>query len=318
MVYLHSLEVSILKTIAYFDVFQYPLTPEEIIFFLDQPATIKEVRPALKHLTETKQLRQFNNFYTSVNDDSIFLRRLEGNKLAATFIKKAKKVASFLAWLPYIKGIAISGSLSKNFADEQSDLDFFIITTANRLWIVRALYTILFKIASIIHIKDWFCLNYFIDEHALEIQERNLFTAIEIATLMPLKGRKTFEKFFRSNAWVDEYLPNYEPVFNQLHDKPYTITRKITEWLLNFKAGNILDNKLLSLFKKHFRKLLLQNIKSEKGITIGAFEATKHACKPMPQYFQPAILQKFQERYFMMREKYYKSLADGNSILQNN
>jgi predicted nucleotidyltransferase len=52
--------------------------------------------------------------------------------LAVKHIKKAKAVAKFLSWFPYIRGIAISGSLSKNFADENSDLDFFIITAANR------------------------------------------------------------------------------------------------------------------------------------------------------------------------------------------
>jgi len=142
---MHSLEISILKTVSYFDVFSYPLTSREIIFFLDQAAVEKDINIAIDYLVETEHLFQLDNFYSIRNEPNIAARRIHGNMLAVKHIKKAKAVAKFLLWFPYIRGIAISGSLSKNFADENSDLDFFIITAANRLWIVRMLYSFLFK-----------------------------------------------------------------------------------------------------------------------------------------------------------------------------
>src|SRR6478735_4033984 len=112
---MHSLEISILKTVSYFDVFAYPLTSNEIIYFLDQPATEREIYPALEYLVNTKHLWQFDNFYSIRNEIAMATRRVHGNMLAAKHIKSAIAVAKFLSLLPYIRGIAISGSLSKNF-----------------------------------------------------------------------------------------------------------------------------------------------------------------------------------------------------------
>jgi hypothetical protein len=311
---MHSLEISILKTVSYFDVFAYPLTSNEIIYFLDQPATEREISPALEYLVNTKHLWQFDNFYSIRNEIALATRRVHGNMLAAKHIKNAIAVAKFISWLPYIRGIAISGSLSKNFADENSDLDFFIITAANRLWVVRILYSMLFKIATIARIKHWFCLNYFIDELGLEIKEHNLFTAVEIATLMPLKGEAVFKDFFHTNNWVYQYLPNHKSCYTYLEDTSPAIPKRIAEWTMNFEAGNKLDNKLHSFFKKRFQRILSENKLSEKGLTIGSFEADKHACKPLPQYFQPVILEKFQERFINSKDKYYSELVDEKNI----
>jgi hypothetical protein len=66
--------------------------------------------------------------------------------------------------------------------------------------------------AAAARVKNWFCLNYFIDEEKLQIKEQNIFTAVEVATLMPLKGRTVFKDFFQANDWVYQYLPNHNPI----------------------------------------------------------------------------------------------------------
>jgi hypothetical protein len=42
-------------------------------------------------------------------------------------------------WLPWVSGVAITGSLAMNNADEHADADVMIITENNRLWLVRPL-----------------------------------------------------------------------------------------------------------------------------------------------------------------------------------
>ena len=263
-------------------------------------------------------LYQLNDFYSIRNDAALIERRLNGNKLAAAHMKKAQSVARLLFWLPYVRGIAISGSLSKNFADENSDLDFFIITAANRLWIVRILYSILYKFASIAGVKHWFCLNYFVDELGLEIKERNIFTAVELSTLMPVKGADVFRSFFRVNNWVEKYLPNHIPNYSCLKEKSPGLFKRFAEWTMNFDYGNMVDNKLQAIFQKRFERQTTANKKSEKGLTIGAYEAGKHICKPLPEYFQPMILKKFEERFKAVEQKYHAQLTSQEKILVSN
>jgi hypothetical protein len=312
---MHSLEISILKAVTYFDVFSYPLTLSEINFFLDQSAAKEEISSAVENLVKTEDLWQFNDFYSIRNDAKLSIRRIEGNELARKYIKKARSVAKFLSWFPYIRGIAISGSLSKNFADKDSDLDFFIITKANRLWIVRILFSILCKIAYVAGITKWFCLNYFIDESHLNISERNIYTAIEISTLMPLKGKAFFMDFFKANDWVNQYLPNYVPNYIWLKDASPIMLKRIIEWTLNAEHGNKLDNRLQLIFKKRFERFLAKNIILETGFTVGSYEVTKHVCKPIPQYFQPVILAKFHERFTLAKDKYYDGIINTERIL---
>jgi hypothetical protein len=233
-------------------------------------------------------------------------------------MRVARKIGRFLSRFPYVRAIGISGSLSKNFADEKSDLDFFVITAANRLWIVRILYSLLYKIASPAGLKNWFCLNYFIDELDLEINEHNLFTAVELSTLMPLKGAHVFRNFFHSNRWVCEYIPNYTPNYTYLKDTPPNFLKRLAEWVLNSSFGDRLDDKILSFFKKRFERQTAENKVSEKGLTIGAYKAEKHACKPLPQYFQPIILIKFEERFKLTEEKYREQLLSKEKILASN
>ena len=100
---------------------------------------------------------------------------------------KALRNARLIFHFPFTRAIMISGSLSKNYADEASDVDYFIIVKPGRLWIARTLL-IIYKRIFLMNSKKYFCVNYFIDEDHLEIEEKNLFTAVELTTLIPIHG----------------------------------------------------------------------------------------------------------------------------------
>ena len=126
-------EQSIVKALAYFDIFNYPLTQEEIYNFLDQSVEMEVVMATLFQLVEEKRIFRLGSFYSLQPDPALRTRRTAGNHKAEILLKKAYRVGGFLYQFPFVRGIGISGSLSKNFADQQTDIDFFIITRTNRL-----------------------------------------------------------------------------------------------------------------------------------------------------------------------------------------
>jgi len=303
--YMVQLRESILKVVAYFDLFNYPITLEEIRHFLDQPVRGDVLPAALEFLLDKQLLWQHDQYYSCKNDPQLVERRKQGNHMAVEQLKKAMRMSRILAWFPYVRGVGISGSLSKNFAYKGSDLDFFIITAANRLWIARSIQHLCFRPLVWLGLRHLCCLNYYIDEEALIIEERNVFTAVEVVTLLPTEGNDIFHKFFSSNEWISKYLPNsqFRPIPE--NEIAFPLLKRSIEWLFNNSVGERIDNWLQGYFYERWTKLFKRNILSPtKGFISGAYVASKHVSKPLPHQFQQKILTRYQENVNTIKAKY--------------
>ena len=76
-------------------------------------------------------------------------------------------------------------------------------------------------------------MNYYVDENGLEIKEKNIYTATEIATLLPLRGSKSFEELFLCNSWSKFFLPNHTMKISYTKETETGVLKKTVEWLLN-------------------------------------------------------------------------------------
>lgn len=286
---------NILATLAYFDIFKYPLTGGEIYLFLKNKYDQNDFELALKYLVASQSIYQFSNFYTLRNDHELIVRRYNGNQKAAELIKIAAKVGDVLIKFPYVRGIAISGSLSKNFADEHSDIDLFIITTKNRLWIARTLMHAFKKLTFLVNKQDYFCMNYYIDEDQLEIKEKTIYTAIEVVTLIPLQGDTVMEQFYAANCWTREYLPNKIMRISSAKPLNPSLFKQLFEKMLDNRLGNAIDNILMKITAgRWLKKTELKKLNS-KGI-IMSMDTGKHYAKPDPGNFQAKLLEQYQQK----------------------
>jgi hypothetical protein len=285
-----QLEQSIIKALAYFDIFNYPLTQEEIYHFLDQPMAIHELAPALQQLVVDKRIFRLGNFYSLQQDAALRTRRTNGNHQAEVLLKTAYKVGGFLYQFPFVRGIGISGSLSKNFADQHTDIDFFIITRTNRLWVARTLMHLFKKLTFITGHQDWYCMNYYIDEEAMLIEEQNIFTATELITLLPVCGNGTMDRFYDTNNWTADYFPNQTGKKQSMLLTRGGRFKRAVEWLLNNKVGNALDDLLLRITSRRWQKKEQEYKINAHGIRMG-MGAGKHFSKPKPEFFQKRVLE---------------------------
>ena len=291
-----QLSESILKVVAYFDMFNYPITREEVRIFMDQPADDITLGPVIQSLVEKNMLWQLGQFYSLRNDPQLVERRLNGNRLAVKRIRLAMKVASVISLFPFVRGVAISGSLSKNFAYKGSDLDFFIITAGNRLWIAKVVLQVAVRVCLTIGLKKICCLNYYIDEEALEIEEQNIFTAVEVLTLLPAKGKGPFQHFFKTNQWAHKYLPNGVHRKLPAREMRSWPLKRLFEWLLDNKVGDKLDKQLMEYHCRRWKRQLLLKKMMPNGVPLGSVKANRHVSKPDARFFQMEILTKFQAK----------------------
>lgn len=285
----------ILSTLAYFDIFHYPLTKKEIHLFLPNTHTDTKFQLALKEMVNDKMIYRFSEYYSLINEPSLIKRRSEGYVKAIKLLRVAHKIGVVLSKFPYVKGVAISGSLSKYYADEHSDIDFFIVTTGNRLWIARSFTHLLKKVSFLFKKQHFFCMNYYIDEKKLEIPEKNIFTATEIVTLLPITGAAMFESFFKSNGWTKKFLPNHFMRLSSAMETKGNVVKKLIEIVFNNPLGNLLDDALMNITAKRWLKKKQQNKLNDHGIVM-SMVTDKHYSKPDPTGFQTRLIQKYESR----------------------
>jgi len=299
---------NILATLAYFDLFNYPLTRVEIYLFLQNKYEYDFFDGALESLLLSGDIFLFDKFYTLHNDHYLVVRRLTGNKKADELIKIALRVGELLIRFPYVRGIAISGSLSKNYADEKSDIDLFIITAKNRLWIARTLMHCLKKLTFLVKKEDYFCMNYYIDEQQLEIPEKSIYTAIEVGTLIPLQGDVTFEKFYAANLWIKNFIPNKIMRVSSARPVKAFAFKSFTEWLLNNRIGNIIDNLLMHITSSRWLKKTRLNKQNNHGLLM-SLKTGKHFAKPDPVNFQSILLARYDRKLKQLLNDYGAKIA---------
>lgn len=296
-------EKSILKVLVYFDFFKYPLTKNEIHRYLDKIITSESLEFMLEKLKESRHIWMHDEFFSLQNDYALVERRRNGNKRAAGLLIKARKISRLLYKFPYVRAIGISGSLSKNFADETADIDYFIITKANRLWIARTLMHLFKKLPFLKKRSQFYCMNYYIDEAQLLIEEKNVFTATELVTLMPVEGNGIMKRFFDANEWALSYFPNvYFPEVKNITTKEKWL-KKIGEVMFNNKVGNWLDDYLMRLTTKRWKLKEQQGRLNTKGERMG-LKTSKHFSKPNPIFFHDHFMSRYEKNLEEMKLKW--------------
>ena len=291
-----KIEKSILKVLVYFDIFHYPLTAAEIFSFLDQPANKNEFNATIDHLVNLQKIFRLDEFYSLQNDRSLVARRKKGNENAALLMTKAERIASRLYKFPYVRAIGVSGSVSKNFADENADIDYFIITKAGRLWIARTLLHLFKKIPLVKGRNRHYCMNYFVDEAELLIEEKNIYTATEIFTLIPMQGNGSMKNFFETNTWSHPFFPNRAlPTVKAGLKKHKWWFKSLAEFLFNTKLGDWLDDYLMRLTTKRWKKKEDEQRLNTKGERMG-LKTGKHFSKPSPVYFHDWFMKNYREK----------------------
>ncbi len=276
--------------------FRYPLLKEEIRAFITCAADENELAENLALLIYRGDVFEQGGYFLVQNDFSLIERRKKGNANATILMETARKISHILYQFPFVRGIGISGSLSKNFADEDSDIDFFIITAPNRLWVARTLMHLLKKLSFIRGKQHWFCMNYYISTEAMVIQEKNIFTATEVVTLIPVCGEDCFKQFFIANKWANTFYPNIS-----LSEKDAILAEKgnrfkhLMESLLSNNAGNFLDNYWMKLTSKRWLKKERRHRINSKGEPMG-LKTSKHFARPAPELFQKKILDQYAQK----------------------
>lgn len=288
MVFHSSLKKQVLERLLYSEVFKHPLTAQEISTGIAPDAA--KTPDLLSEMVASGLIFEQEGFYGVFDPENKIEHRKQGMERAQYLYEKAIKTGRFIHGFPFVKGVGISGSLSKGILHQDGDFDFFIITQHNRLWVARTLL-ILYKKLFLLNSKKFFCVNYFIDDKNLEIEEKNRFTATEIHSLIPVVGNVLTE-FHNANQWVNTYYPgaSFSPVILAENNKSWF--SRLISGMLKGSLGEWVDKRCMNITFRRWKKKFSYFQTEKFELTL---KTRRYISKHHPSDFQTKVLNKHHE-----------------------
>lgn len=252
-----NLPWAILSTLAYHDIFDYPLDLSEICDLLvKKKASKASIERGMERFKGIGKVGEKDRYFFLKGRQKIVRARKLRIRYSQAKLKRAAFFASLLKIIPSVKLVAVSGALSMRNSSKGDDIDLVIVTSKGLLWTTRLLANLLLlpfkRDPAGKKISDRACLNMFLDESALTIGDRNIYTAHEICQMKVLWDRdNTYSKFLRANSWIREYLPNWKPNVERLttNDK-----RKKRHETLDFRRFALVPENFLKSFQLWYMK----------------------------------------------------------------
>ncbi|OGC46516.1 hypothetical protein A2V49_00505 [candidate division WWE3 bacterium RBG_19FT_COMBO_34_6] len=243
-----SCDLSIQQTLSYSSLFKYPMSFYQLSMFLisrkeyDFQFFIK----SLRRLVKKKHIKAIRAkfFLSGIRPVSWELR----DKYSEELVKDSYRYLTLLKAVPWIKLVAITGSVAANNAVKDDDIDVFIITDKSRLWLSRFfVYLILKNINKYAQGGEGnrkFCCNLMVDDSATRWpkNKQNIFVAREILGMVPIFDKDNeYFKFIHENQWALDFYKQYKINFPNKFNKSKRNHSKFVNMLE--KAAKSMQNK---------------------------------------------------------------------------
>jgi hypothetical protein len=235
-----ALRRAILAELIYADLFDHALTRAEIHrYLIGHAASAAEVTAMLDEAVE-------RGFDIGQTEDRFHLRgrtqlanvRRERLAASAELWPVAQRYGAWIARLPLVRMVGVTGALAMNNARPDDDIDLFILSQPGRLWLSRLLVLGVVKLAA----RQGYvlCPNFFLSTDHLRLSERNLFTAHEVVQMIPLERNRWYEAFIDANGWVTDFLPN-ALAGETAAARPPSMKRFATRLVAGFLSARLFD-----------------------------------------------------------------------------
>ena len=289
-----KIEKTIIKTLAFFDVFGRPLTLNEIWLFLYKlPASKIQVLIGLKKLEKNQKVLQKKQYYCLRTGSKIIDKFLQNQDLIQKRWQKVGCVIKILRFVPFIKNISIINSLSFGTSNEASDIDLLIITKKGRFWTARVLIVFLLEIIGQ-NKNQWykagkFCLGFGFDESRLNLEKiakgYEVHFMYWLGVLSPVYDKGVYQKLIETNL-LNNFLPNWQmPAIK--------INREKTGLIEKFLSGKFGDRLEKFLAEIQIKKVWSDpKHRGKKGLV----EADQSMLRMHPVDRRPTYLKEWQKR----------------------
>lgn len=219
---------SIIKTLAYFDIFNTPLTKEEIFRWCWEEKITNYISflKNLNDLTEKNIIGHKNGYYFLPNRENNIYSRQKTTPIVEKKMKIAMKATKKINWVPFIEAVFVCNTVAGAGVKKESDIDVFIVIKKGRLWIARLLTTITLSLFGLKRTKkniiDKICLSFYATDDALDLSKikidgDDIYLVYWLDNLIPIYDPKHIQaKIKDENSWAKSFLPNSQVNYEAL------------------------------------------------------------------------------------------------------
>lgn len=250
----------ILATVHLAHHFQSAFSVEQVYRFLRVPAMREQFDQALQELLRSGQVEKKSGMLLAGNYYQSYRQRRQWSR---NHFRKHRWALKLLVYFPWVRYVAMTGANAFESCAEEDDIDLFVITQKDRLWLC---YLALVMFSKLIGKRPLFCLNYLIDETHMQITPRDYYTAVQIVQLLPLLDSSWGRRFLEANEWICDHLPNAGLTIPA--DRSYLL-RLIPErhTVSGHSLLRWLNSRVYSLYRRRLTRLFPEAM--DKGISIG-------------------------------------------------
>lgn len=214
------MEQAVLKALAYFDLFEYPLTTVEVWKYVPVrvATSLATVAAALHDLATQHRVEHHDGFWVLPHRAAILATRRSRYTIAERKYRKAERAIQFLKCIPSIRMVAVANTLAWNHARDGSDIDLFVVTRPGALWKSRLFGVTPFALLGLrpqaANERDTFCFSFFAAESALDLSlfrigQNDPYLSYWLATLVPVHDPDgLMDGVWEANQWMREHLAN--------------------------------------------------------------------------------------------------------------
>ncbi len=160
--------------------------------------------------------------------------------------RRAIRVGRVLRHVPFVRGVALTGSVAAGDAAPGADVDLLVIVDGDRIATVFALLGTSSRLLG----RRMLCPNYYAAEGFLDAEVENVYVGHEIGQAQPIVGNAAALRC--ANPWVDEMFPNLPNVARAPLQHGGRVQR-LLEASLSGRAGQAVERRARRLARTRLR-----------------------------------------------------------------
>jgi hypothetical protein len=224
---------AVFQALAYSDVFDFPFTACEVYRYLPRvSASYDDVSRAL--MADPRFINK-GKYFLLVGREHIISIREQRAAHSKKLLPYGLKYGRILGSLPFVRMVALTGSLAVMNISKNVDFDYMLVTQPGRLWTARACALLFNRLTK--SFGHTICPNLIISENCLKWHQQDLYSAHEFCQMIPITGIETYRKLISTNDWIRDFLPNAYVESGSLPLEKSSSFQKLLEFPLRGKLG---------------------------------------------------------------------------------